>query len=414
MNPLTRALAVVPLLMPLLTMTPAAADEPIPAYAQHRLNRVATALAKDSLFVDPDMSSALDDTERAQVRTAMERTASKLGAPVYVVVMPNGSESESQGMGDVFLHWLHDRLHRDGLYLMVNQAAWFEEEAFNVPLQLWRIDDERTDIPADRDKRFADLPNRLTTRLQLIRDAQSRPPETPELHTTPDPFGHESELRPVDPEIKAPFLTGLLLAGPFAAVAVWIAGLTAAALWRHGKTKKTGGPPSNAPTEPSTKWLRRTGAKELDKLRTELPTSTTNPGREYAVSAYDVAQILYDDAGETPDRAIDLAGAIVLARLGLAALDARTQKPSPPCWVNPLHGQSTATQKIRLDGRSRRRPVCASCQGKGMRTLTTHILRVPGPDGPRPHYTVPGVWKDTAFGTEGKLIPRVQEYLGVD
>ncbi len=50
-----------------------------------------------------------------------------------------------------------------------------------------------------------------------------------------------------------------------------------------------------------------------------------------------------------------------------------------------------------------------------MTALDQRTLRVQGPDGPRPHYAVPGVWKDTAFGTGGDhLIPRLQEYLGVD
>jgi hypothetical protein len=298
---------------------------------------------------------------------------------------------------------------------MVNQSAWFEEEGFNIPRRLWDIEDERANRPpADREHRFANLPDRLARRLQSIRDAPSKTPETPELYTTPDPFGKEHELRTVEPEIKAPFLTGLLLAGPFAGVALWIAGVGGAALWRHRSTTKKGGTKSSAPVEPSMKWLRRTGAKELDGLRTLLPMNTANPGREYAVSAYDVAQILYDDAGDDSGRTLDLVGAIVLARLGSAALNDETSKPSPPCWVNPLHGPSTSHRKIRLDGRSRRRPVCDSCRDKTMRTLTAEMLRVPGPDGPRPHHTVPGVWKDTAFGTDGKLIPRVQEYLGVD
>ena len=69
------ALAAALLAVPLLTTAPAAASEPIPAYAQHRLDRVAAALAKDPLFIDPDMVSALDETGRARVRAAMKSAA---------------------------------------------------------------------------------------------------------------------------------------------------------------------------------------------------------------------------------------------------------------------------------------------------------------------------------------------------
>jgi hypothetical protein len=423
-NAIARILVVAALTVagPLLAAAPAAASEPVPvpSYAQHRLDRVAAALAKDPLFVDPDMAPALDEAGRARVRAAMESAARAIGTPVYVVVIPNKSESESQGRDDVFLHWIHDRLGRDGLYLMVNSSAWFEDEAFGVPRRLWSIDDDRGERPADSENRFAGLADRLVLRLQIIQNAPSRAPRTPRLYTTPDPFGQEHTLRPVEPETRAPFLTGLLLAGPVAGVTLYGAGLGAVAYRRRRRTPRPAAEAveahPGAPAEPSVKWLRRTGDKELDRLRNALAGSEGNPGREYAVSAYDVAQILYDDAGEDPDRSLDLAGVIVVARLGRAALARKTAQPPPPCFVNPLHGQSTQRRKMQLGGQTaRKRPVCASCAGRTMTALDQRTLRVQGPDGPRPHYAVPGVWKDTAFGTGGDhLIPRLQEYLGVD
>ncbi|MFB4309908.1 hypothetical protein [Actinomadura sp. GTD37] len=416
------ALTVVP---PLVAVAPAAAGEPIPGYARHRLDRVAAALAEDPLFVDPDMSSALDEAGRARVQAAMRSAAGALGTPVYVVVIPNRPESESQGRDDVVLHGLHDRLRRDGLYVLVNSSAWFEEEAFGAPRRLYSIDDERTDRPADPDNRFADLADRLSARLQIIRDAPSSTPQTPRLYTTPDPFGQEDRPgRPVEPETGAFFLSGLLLAGPVAGLTLYGAGAGAAAYRRRRRAPRpaiaaeaaeAAGAHPGAPAEPSVKWLRRTGRRELDRLRALLPESTGNPGREYAVSAYDVAQILYDDAGDDPARSLDLAGAIVLARLGRAALARETATPPAPCFVNPLHGQATQNRKMRLGaGGSRRRRVCAACAGRSTAELAARELKVPGPDGPRPHHTIAGVWKDTAFGADGDLIRRIQEYLGVE
>lgn len=424
MNAITRILIVTALAVvaPLLAALPAAgAPIPVPSYAQHRLDRVAAALAKDPLFVDPDMSAALDETGRARVRAAMDATSHAIGTPVYVVIIPNKAGSESDGMDNVFLHWLHGKLGRDGLYVMVSSSAWFEDEAFNVPRRMWGLDDESTERPADPEHRFADLADRLSAWLGLVRAAPSASPRTPELYSSPDPWGSEHELRPVEPETKAPFLTGLLLAGPFAGATLYGLGLGAAAYRRRRRTPRpavTAGAAethSGAPAEPSVRWLRRTGRKELDRLRELLPEAADNPGRAYAVSAYDVAQILYDEAGEDPDRALDLAGAIVLARLGRDALAGKTAQPPPPCFVNPLHGPSAQRRKMQLGGtRSKRRPVCSSCAGRPLRALDERTLKVPGPDGPRPHHAVPGVWQDTGFGADGDPIPRIQEYLGVD
>ncbi|GAA1815871.1 hypothetical protein [Actinomadura chokoriensis] len=409
------------LVAPLLAAVPAAAKEPIPvpSYAQHRLDRVAAALAEDPLFVDPDMSAALDEPGRARVRAAIDSAAAALGTPVYVVVIPNKTGSESDGRDNVFLHWLHDRLGRNGLYLMVGSSAWFEEEGFNVPRRLWDLDDESTERPADSERRFDDLAGRLTRRLGLIAAAPSTSPRSPRLYSSPDPWGAEHELRLDEPETKAPFLTGLLLAGPFAGATLYGLGLGAAAYRRRTPRPRPASraveTDSGAPAEPSVKWLRRTGRKELDRLRDLLPEAADNPGRAYAVSAYDVAQILYDDAGEDPDRALDLAGTIVLARLGRAALAGKTAQPPPPCFVNPLHGPSAQRRKMQLGGtRSKRRPVCSACAGRPPGALDERTLKVPGPDGPLPHYAVPGVWKDTGFGADGDPIPRIQEYLGVE
>ncbi|MFA1537523.1 hypothetical protein [Actinomadura monticuli] len=423
MNAIARILVLtaVAVVAPLLAAAPAAASEPVPAYAQHRLERVAAALAEDPLFVDPDMASALDEAGRARVREAMRSAAAVLGTPVYVVVIPNKSESESQGRDDVFLHWLHDRLRRDGLYVLVNSSSWFEEKAFGVPRRLYSIEDDTADRPADTENRFADLADRLSARLRVIRDARSGPPDTPRLYSTPDPFGQEDRLRPAEAETRAPFLTGLLLAGPVAGLTLYGAGVGAAAYRRRRREPRpvpaiaTVEARPGAPAEPSMKWLRRMGRRELDRLRALLPKSTGNPGREYAVSAYDVAQILYDDAGDDPGRSLDLVGTIVLARLGRAALVHKTERPPAPCYVNPLHGTSTQNRKLRLGTAGpRRRRVCAACGGRGTAELAARELKVPGPDGPRPHHTIAGVWKDTAFGADGDLIRRIQEYLGVE
>ncbi|GAA0578613.1 hypothetical protein GCM10009546_46350 [Actinomadura livida] len=403
----------------------AAADDPPHAY--HRLDRISASLAKDPLFVDPDVSHALDESERARVRRAIGETSRSLGVPAYVVVVPNQGDSESQGRDEAFLFALHKRAGRDGLYLMANSRGGLESEAFRVPRRhrdsVLDEDEPGSWRPADTDRPFDDLAQRITERLNGYATAPSASPAMPRLYSTPDPFGKENELTPAEPEISAPLLTGLLLAGPAAAVLLYWAGIGVLALLRRESTPRDKRRParhSAAWTEPSMRRLRRLAAKDVGALRQALATADAERGRSYAVSAYDAAQILYDDAKEDEDRAIDLVGAIVLARQGQVALSRDSSDPPVPCAVNPLHGDSVTRRRLaKLTHKVLPKPcpLCESCADVEKRQGLTdrHLLKVPGPGRPRPHTAIPGVWRDTAWGATGKkFLPRVMRYLGVE
>jgi hypothetical protein len=412
------------LLMAALTAWPAAAsaDEP-PPYAFHRLDRVGAALAKDPVFVDPDVGQALGEADRTRLRAASAATAKRVGAPVYVVVLPNPTDSESQGRDDAFLFMLHDRSKRDGLYLMVNSHGYLESEAFNVPrhYRYSSLDDDEpgTTEPADSEHPFTGLADRIADRMEGYAAAPSASPSTPVLYSSPDPFGKEDELTPEEPEIEAPLLTGLLLAGPAGALVLYWLGVGVLASRGRGKrpARARGG---WTRTSPTLRALRRHAAREVEHLRRMLATAETGKGRPYAVSAYDAAQILYDDAKDDETKAIDLAGAIVLARQGRAALTRDTASPPVPCLVNPLHGESAARRRVTKLGKHGLPdpcPLCEACDRFEQRhgIGEQRILRIPGPTGRRPHTLVPGVWRDTAWGARGKdFLPSVMRYLDVD
>ncbi|TDC56567.1 hypothetical protein E1281_06835 [Actinomadura sp. KC345] len=404
----------------------AAADDP--PHADDRVNRVAAALGKSPLFVDPDVGNALDESERDRVERAIGVTARRLGVPAYVVVIPNPTDSESQGRAEPFLFAVQERAKRDGLYVMVDSRGYMESEAFRVPrrYRYSMLDEEENGPgswkPADTKRPFEGLAERITERLNAYAAAPPASPTMPTLYSTPEPFGEENTFTASDPEIQAPFFTGLLLAGPIAAPLLYWLGLGVLALLgirgaprdrrrvlRHNWTG----------TKPGMRRLRRQGARELERLRRLLATADAEGGRPYAVSAYDAAQILYDDAKDDENRAIDLVGAIVLARQGCIALFRDTASPPPPCVVNPLHGESTVRRHVpKVDGRLPRPcPLCAACGELDKRGGLTvaNLLRVPGPGGRRPHTAVPGVWRDEAWGAAGtKFLPRVMRYLGVD
>ncbi|SFP99370.1 hypothetical protein K8Z49_07480 [Actinomadura madurae] len=403
---------------------PSAAFAEEPPHAYHRLDRVGAALAKDPLFVDPDVSAALGGPDRARLHAAIGRTAKLIGTPVYVVVIPNPSESESQGRDRAFLHMLHDRSGRDGLYLMVNGRGYLESVAFRVPRRLpyssLDEDDPGGYEPADPERPFTGLADRISQRLDGYATAPTASPETPELYSTPDPFGKENELTPADPEIQAPLLTGLLLAGPAGAAVLYWLGIGVLALLGRRREGTEVRRRSWASRTPSMRRLRREAAKEVARLNRLLAATDEGRGRRYAVSAYDAAQILYDDAKDDQDKAIDLVGAIVLARQGRLALDRDLASPPSPCLVNPLHGESALRKRVRKleeHGLPRECPLCRNCHefDKRYGLGEQHLLKIPGPDGRRPHTLVPGVWQDTAWGSRGKnFLPRVMRYLGVD
>ncbi|KAB2346492.1 hypothetical protein [Actinomadura rudentiformis] len=414
--PAAPALAVPALAAPAVRAAASAAEpRPVVSYppgADRRLVRVSTALARDPLFVDPELAFALGKADRARLRAAMATAGRELGRPVFVVVVPNPRESESQGRNEALLFALHDRLRRDGFYLMADARGSLEAVGFNVPRYFGYSE---LDSAPDSDHPFTGLADRLIKRLDDSRTATTAPPTMPNLWTPPDPFGQEDRLSTPEAELKSPFLLGLFLIGPLAAIALYWAGRWAISFRSIARkeTKGTRQGARGAPAKPTVRWLRRTGAAELARLRAMLPEAEGDPGHTYAASAFDAAQILYDDAGGDRERTLDLVGAIVLARQGQAALADKDPTPRPPCFVNPLHGPSTTRRVTKLvPGQS---PVCESCDGKPVKDLPAKVLRVPGPDGPRPHYKVPGVWRDTAFGAKGKdFVPRVLEYLGVD
>ncbi|WP_433338099.1 hypothetical protein [Spirillospora sp. CA-294931] len=392
-----------------------ASADPFPEYANRRLDRVAAALAKDPLFVDPDMTEALDAPGRTRVRRAVAAASRQIGCPVYVIVLPNPRDSEVAGDDEGLLFALRARTQRDGLYLLVNDHARFEKAGFGVPRNLESItlfdQEERTASPADRERPFRDLADRVTARLALYTGLREVERQSPDPIAPPTPFGEENRLEPEEPEIGGPLALGALLAGPVAAVVIFFS----VAVVRR-RTRAPGGEVYASDHRPSMRFLRRTGAGELASLSALLPENEENPAHSYAASAYDVARLLHDEAGEDVGRAIDLVGAIVLAREGRRALAAKDPAPRPACFVNPLHGPARRRKHVRLDGAKGKgtpRSLCDACHGMPSSQLAGRVLQVPGSDGPRPHYAIPGVWRDTAFGSTPNLVPRVQEYLGV-
>ena len=186
--------------------------------------------------------------------------------------------------------------------------------------------------------------------------------------------------------------------------------------WLPGGAKHAGVErPVRAPVQPSEHWLYRRGALQLAALATALQHAGVNRGAHRAADAYDAGKLLN---GRRQDM-LELVAAIVLARDGLRALAEQTPTPSPPCFVNPLHGPC-----YKVIDRSKFRefppqshsevPACAACARRhdvGMR-----VLRLPDKYGQLlPYFRFWGFWTRTGFGAFEPDFPRrVLHHLGVD
>ncbi|WP_026406100.1 hypothetical protein [Actinomadura rifamycini] len=412
---LLAALAAAVLAVPLLA-PPAAAgpDDPLPRLPDHgyaRVDRIAAALARDPVFVDPDLPTALPGADLARVRAEVRDAAAELGVPVRVVVVPNPAESESQGQGPLLARLLQQRTGTGGLYVVADARGWLDVTAFDVRRRLTAMDYEDERPPED--DRLAGLGGRIIDRIREVRALPAT--ETPQnrgLYGTLDPFGAEHRpLRDVEPEPAGPFFLGLLLIGPAAGGALYAA-VRLVRRWR--RRDRTDRKRPQAPSAPSLRWLRRQAESELAALRTALVGAQGDgaANERRATEAFDAAQILFDDIGSDSDRAHDLVVVIVLARDGAAALAG--DRAAPPCFVNPLHGPAERRKRIRAAGRNERRRVCAPCADAQHSRIASLTLRIPRPGGRVPHHDLTGPWVAAEYGARAPLAAEVLTHLGVE
>ncbi|MEV5830897.1 hypothetical protein AB0L25_35555 [Spirillospora sp. NPDC052242] len=410
------ALAAAVLTAPLLAPPARAdADDPpprLPAHGYARVDRIGAALARDPVFVDPDLPTALRGADLARVREAVRGAAAELDVPVRVVVVPNPSESESQGQGTLLARLLRERTGKGGLYVVADARGNVETVAFGVRRRFSALDTEYE--PPPEGDRLAGLGGRIVDRIQEIRNLPvTESPQGHRLYGRLDPFGAEDRpLRDVEPERAGPFFVGLLLIGP-AVGAVLYTAVRLVLRWRRGGRTERKRP--EAPARPGTRRLRRLAERELTALRTALADGP-GPGGERerrATEAFDAAQILFDDAGSDSGRAHDLVVVIVLSREGTAALDG-DGRPSPPCFVNPLHGPASGRRRVRAADGNGRRHVCAQCADAPQDRLASLTLRIPRPGGKVPHHDLRGPWVAAEYGARAPLAAKVLTHLGVE
>lgn len=391
------ALTVLLTLLVSLTAVPARAQTPA-----ERAKEIATALAKEPLYVDPAYDSALPDNLREDVLAK----ANALGYPVYSIVLPLTPGDAFQGKERSALTLIIDALDRPGLYVVVDGGGRFPwYEAHELP----QLDDDK--LRAVRERALDDTgydagPTEVLARMYELLAAPALPPATTKP-TTPRSSSRD------DSDEDSVAGTVVLLVGLGIAALVGL-GLVIG-LGRPGsrpqdrprREKPFSIPPHVAATVAAERRRRLAGetAVELTTLGSDLAALPAADGeglrhQQAALDAHQAAGKVLDSSEDL----VDVVGAMVLLDKARREYDAavavaagRKQDAVPElCAFNPLHGRSSGRPtQVEANGTTLTLPLCGECrralkQGKAPASL-------PGADGPYWHGH--DLWARTFFGS---------------
>lgn len=355
-----------------------------------RLDRVAKGLAEDPVYADPESPRVLDTAQLAQLHDRIEKfSSSKGGGPVFVALVPQIYEDESQGDEEAFTAAVRDKLGgRDGVYIVADPFDGYIN-VFNYGLALDTYS-AFFDLPesisyGDSKANEADdhlLGERLDDLMVILaKTARTDEPTTPgDPYPATDPIA-ENELRPL---YYGDFWSGLFL-GVLAALLFF--GLAAAVLGivrvllrrRNPEPIATSTLPQVSPAAPSLSYLRETAEIETRAMTTAFGTGETADTR--ARNRYDATTLLADEGidGLGPAALVAL---IVLARATRAALTG--DDTTRCCGVNPLHGPAKSSRHVRVSTEGNRRkmlPLCDRClNDTAPNDYPALLLTLPAPD----------------------------------
>nr|WP_202891711.1 hypothetical protein [Kribbella shirazensis] len=382
-------------LLTVLVAAPAEADTTrTPA---ERAREIATALAKDPLYIDAAYKTALPTNLQEDVG----KKAGALGYPVYTIVLPLTPSDEFQGREQNVLTLVMDALKRPGLYVVVDGGSrfpWYETK--NVP----QVSEEKLSAARTRALEDAGYDAGPTEVLARMYELLAQP-GIPKTSKRPGGASRGPDLAPDgDGWIVATSIAGGLV------VLVGL-GLVIGRLRGSGSRKTFRIPPHVAATVAAERRRRltRETTAELTTLGSELAALPTTAGaglvhqhQQAALDGHAAASKVLDSS---PDL-VDLVGAMVLldkarreydAAVAVAA-DRKIDAVPELCAFNPLHGRASGRPtKVESDGTTLTLPLCNECRQALKRNSAPASL--PGKDGPYWHDD--SLWARTFFGTTG-------------
>ncbi|ROO82989.1 hypothetical protein EDD29_0477 [Actinocorallia herbida] len=373
---------------------------------------VAAALRRSPLYLDPAYETALPEADRAKVLAAVEKET----VPFWIIMVPfvkGGTWSEPDEMITI----VHDRLKRDGVYLVPTASGSLTAKRFGGTRQegtdaiygaaLVRYLDEYDEAP---------LADRLLKAMDAITAGNAEAEyekATAYLHETPNPvarltkdeWGDTSPVRVTALGLGAAAVAGL---------AVWRWRRTRGPAPREAHPLVLSRATLEAARHADENGLRKQAAAAVVALGelvegTEVPSDDPR-GQELislALDAYQAAGKVLDAAKGVPD----LAGVLVLVDIGsdaIAAVRARRKggreiPPSPLCFYNPLHGDATAQVTWRRIGSrdSIRVRACQACAKAVRDHRSPESLLDTSGDRPLPYYAADSLWSRTGYGQFG-------------
>lgn len=372
-----------------------AVDVPYP----RSIDALAAQLRQDPVLIHDTRGSG--DAAGADAR--LTALASELPFPVYVALVEPPDDADAGSDQARFLATALSRRLGTGLYIVDVPDAVFEaklvvEGRDDTTFSLQSTTNEEA-VDAALPPMRTQLPPVIEAEVAILTAAQGEPadydtPNLPEsivadLAQRADdlaPFTNfSSEADEEDPpeswSAGKRFMVGTV-AGLGSALLLWQT-LVGWPGWRRR-------PKDRAATraEEDRERLRRRARGTLDRLAQQLADAGTGPEWLAATSAREAADLLI----ESDDRA-DLAGALVLARMGERQLS-RTHRPYRPCFFDPLHGEGTRSASWRFGEASVEVPVCRVCE----RTLAAGGAPQAFRRGRRPYFEDDDLWARTGFG----------------
>ncbi|TDE38544.1 hypothetical protein [Actinomadura sp. 6K520] len=375
--------------------------------------RLAAALRRSPIYVDPSLASALPQAQRR----ALIARFRKAPAPVFVILVPlvaGGTWSDSEELATV----VHDRLGRDGIFIT------FDDRTDDLAAREWGGEYQARDaawaVALDRAMDDAPLADKLSRIVDLIVSGTG----TREYKRVSAEIRARVSRRPETRDRPAPDEDGGL-ALPLGAAGAAAAGVAGLLLWRRRRMA------SAARREvagegllmPRTVFATASRANE-DQLREqashevitfgELLDESSTPANERAGTLMARALDAYQAAGKTLDAARgvpDLAGVLVLVDQGRDALASaqavakgRPEIPEMPlCFFNPLHGDATTKLDWRPIGTRERLRVqaCRTCARAARNKQTPDVLTDTRDGRPVPYYEADpaqSIWAETGYG----------------
>ncbi|GAA1592050.1 MULTISPECIES: hypothetical protein [Kribbella] len=386
----------------LTTMVAAPAQAAPAGTPAERAHEIATALLKDSLYIDPAYKTALPANLRADVK----KKASALGYPTYTIILPLTPSDEFEGKEENVLTLVMDALRKPGLYVVVDGGSrfpWYETK------DLPQVSDEKLNASRQRaldDTGYDAGPTEVVARMYELL-AQPGIPKTSQRPDRGTPTHREdSGSGGHGTVITLGIVGGLLILVALGLVIGRMRGSGSA----PGRQKTFRIPPHVAATvaaERRRKLTRDTTA-ELTTLGSQLAALPTTEGaglvhQQAALDDHAAASKILD--ATSPDL-VDLVGAMVLLDKGRREYDAavataagrRAADVPELCAFNPLHGRSTGRPtKVESNGTTLTLPLCNECRQALRRGSAPASL--PGKDGP--YWYEDSLWARTFFGTTG-------------